>query len=119
MATVVCCLSLGQMWKAFTDWICGAVHQEVSPSTGEPSGSRLAGGPLTLAELQGLAITMADFEGAIPHVQPAVKREGFATLPDVTWADVGALEEVLLTHCLGKVVLTHCEFMVTQCLSLW
>jgi ribosome biogenesis ATPase len=39
---------------------------------------------------------MADFEAAIPHVQPSIKREGFATLPDVTWADVGALDEVSL-----------------------
>lgn len=27
-------------------------------------------------------------------VQPSAKREGFATVPDVTWNDVGALEAV-------------------------
>lgn len=27
-------------------------------------------------------------------VQPTAKREGFATIPDVTWDDVGALEDV-------------------------
>lgn len=27
-------------------------------------------------------------------VQPSAKREGFATVPDVTWDDVGALEAV-------------------------
>ena len=27
-------------------------------------------------------------------VQPSAKREGFATVPDVTWEDVGALESV-------------------------
>jgi len=27
-------------------------------------------------------------------VQPSAKREGFATIPDVTWADVGALKDV-------------------------
>lgn len=78
--------------------------QDTAPGTGEPSGSRLAGEPLTFVELEGLAITMSDFEAAIPHVQPAVKREGFATLPDVTWADVGALEEVLLVRCLDEFV---------------
>jgi len=27
-------------------------------------------------------------------VQPSVRREGFATTPDVTWNDVGALSDV-------------------------
>ena len=57
----------------------------------------LAGGviqPLTPAELAGLAITAADFEAAVKKVQPSVRREGFATTPDVTWNDVGALSEV-------------------------
>ena len=27
-------------------------------------------------------------------VQPSAKREGFATIPDVTWEDVGALKDV-------------------------
>ena len=47
-------------------------------------------------ELSGLAITMADFEEAIGKVQPSVRREGFATTPDVTWDDVGSLTEVRL-----------------------
>lgn len=37
---------------------------------------------------------MADFEAAVEKVQPAVRREGFTTTPDTTWADVGSLEEV-------------------------
>ena len=57
-------------------------------------GSRLGQGPLSAAELAGLAVTMADFEAAIPKVQPAVRREGFTTTPDVTWDDVGSLAEV-------------------------
>ena len=28
---------------------------------------------------------MGDFEVAITNVQPSAKREGFATIPDVTW----------------------------------
>ena len=47
-----------------------------------------------LTELEGLAITMPDFEAAIPKVQPSVRREGFTTTPDVTWEDVGSLDEV-------------------------
>lgn len=51
-------------------------------------------GPLTHDELKGLAIKLLDFEGAITKVQPSVRREGFATTPDVTWSDVGSLVEV-------------------------
>lgn len=47
--------------------------------------------PLTDAQLEPLAITNADFLVALPSVQPSSKREGFATVPDVSWADVGAL----------------------------
>ena len=50
--------------------------------------------PLAPAELAGLAITAADFEVAVTKVQPSVRREGFATTPDVTWSDVGALADV-------------------------
>ena len=46
------------------------------------------------SELSGLAITMADFEAAVHKVQPSVRREGFTTTPDVTWEDVGSLDEV-------------------------
>ncbi|EEY59163.1 ribosome biogenesis ATPase RIX7 [Phytophthora infestans T30-4] len=50
--------------------------------------------PFTEAQLAPLSITMADFDAAIPKVQPSSKREGFATIPDVTWDDIGALNEV-------------------------
>lgn len=58
------------------------------------SGAGFGLGPLGPAELAGLAITMSDFEAALPKVQPSVRREGFTTTPDVTWDDVGALAEV-------------------------
>jgi len=41
-----------------------------------------------------LAITAGDFAAAISKVQPSVRREGFATTPDVTWSDVGSLGDV-------------------------
>ncbi|SNX82684.1 related to RIX7 - AAA-type ATPase required for biogenesis and nuclear export of 60S ribosomal subunits [Melanopsichium pennsylvanicum] len=47
--------------------------------------------PLTESQLAPLAITNSDFLIALPSVQPSSKREGFATVPDVSWADVGAL----------------------------
>ncbi|KXX75738.1 Ribosome biogenesis ATPase RIX7 [Madurella mycetomatis] len=39
-------------------------------------------------------ITMSQFKSAVSRVQPASKREGFSTIPDTTWSDVGALEDV-------------------------
>ncbi|TFK73222.1 AAA-domain-containing protein [Pluteus cervinus] len=49
--------------------------------------------PLTEAQLSPLCITSSDFVLALKQVQPSSKREGFATVPDVTWADIGALHE--------------------------
>lgn len=37
---------------------------------------------------------MLDFQAALSSVQPSAKREGFATVPDVTWEHVGALQDV-------------------------
>ncbi|KAF9460350.1 P-loop containing nucleoside triphosphate hydrolase protein [Collybia nuda] len=47
--------------------------------------------PLTEAQLAPICITSSDFMLALKQVQPSSKREGFATVPDVTWADIGAL----------------------------
>ena len=47
-----------------------------------------------------VSITNDDFLTALPKIQPSSKREGFATIPDTTWADIGALgpvREELLT----------------------
>lgn len=50
--------------------------------------------PLTEAQLESLAITQDDFKHALKKVQPSSKREGFATVPDVSWDDIGALQFV-------------------------
>ncbi|EMP24555.1 WD repeat-containing protein 26 [Chelonia mydas] len=50
--------------------------------------------PLLEEQLQKLCIEMNDFIVALSSVQPSAKREGFVTVPDVTWADVGALEDI-------------------------
>lgn len=50
--------------------------------------------PLTPAQLESLAITEQDFRHALLKVQPSSKREGFATVPDVSWDDIGALQFV-------------------------
>ena len=60
-------------------------------------GERRAAGlgrPLRAGELEGMSISMADFEEAVGKVQPSIRREGFSTTPGVTWSDVGALEDV-------------------------
>ncbi|KAJ3081287.1 hypothetical protein HK102_002448 [Quaeritorhiza haematococci] len=49
---------------------------------------------LTPEELNGLYITNEDFLHALKNVQPSSKREGFATIPDVSWEDIGALSAV-------------------------
>ncbi|CAO3683775.1 unnamed protein product [Rhizopus stolonifer] len=50
--------------------------------------------PLSDAQLESLSITHEDFKHALKKVQPSSKREGFATVPDVTWEDIGALQFV-------------------------
>lgn len=42
-------------------------------------------------ETQTVSVSNADFFAALPKIQPSSKREGFATIPDTTWADIGAL----------------------------
>ncbi|KAF7316992.1 hypothetical protein HMN09_00433600 [Mycena chlorophos] len=49
--------------------------------------------PLTEEQLAPLLITSHDFIAALKEVQPSAQREGFATVPDVTWADIGALHD--------------------------
>ena len=50
--------------------------------------------PLPDAQLEQLAIMNDDFLEALKVVQPSSKREGFATVPDVTWDDIGALHQI-------------------------
>lgn len=42
-------------------------------------------------ESQVVEVSNTDFFTALPKIQPSSKREGFATIPDTTWADIGAL----------------------------
>ncbi|KAI4160275.1 MAG: hypothetical protein LQ342_005867 [Letrouitia transgressa] len=39
-------------------------------------------------------LTNKDFLTALPKIQPSSKREGFATIPDTTWMDIGALQTI-------------------------
>ncbi|XP_011161117.1 nuclear valosin-containing protein-like isoform X2 [Solenopsis invicta] len=50
--------------------------------------------PLSPERLSTLCIEHSDFEAALRIVQPSAKREGFATVPDTTWDDVGSLRDI-------------------------
>ncbi|CAB3366516.1 Hypothetical predicted protein [Cloeon dipterum] len=50
--------------------------------------------PLTPEQLAKLQIERQDFIVALKKVQPSAKREGFATVPDVTWNDIGSLKDI-------------------------
>lgn len=49
---------------------------------------------ITKEQIANMVITMSDFEEAVNRIQPSAKREGFATVPDVTWNDVGSLSSI-------------------------
>eukprot|EP00178_Gracilaria_changii_P011401 TRINITY_DN324_c0_g1_i2.p1 TRINITY_DN324_c0_g1~~TRINITY_DN324_c0_g1_i2.p1 ORF type:complete len:769 (+),score=112.59 TRINITY_DN324_c0_g1_i2:3325-5631(+) len=49
---------------------------------------------VTDKELEGCNIEMVDFSEALETTQPSALREGFATRPNVSWSDIGSLEEV-------------------------
>lgn len=50
--------------------------------------------PLNEQELERLSIMREDFLDALKFVQPSAKREGFITVPDVTWDDIGSLQDI-------------------------
>ena len=50
--------------------------------------------PLSPQELCKFKITFSDFKDALKLVQPSAKREGFITVPDVTWDDIGSLSDI-------------------------
>jgi ribosome biogenesis ATPase len=52
--------------------------------------------PLTPAQMAPLFVSASDFLAAVPKVQPSAQREGFATVPDVSFDDIGALSDIRL-----------------------
>ncbi|SCU96070.1 LAMI_0F05094g1_1 [Lachancea mirantina] len=50
--------------------------------------------PLSPEQLDTLSIKYEDFLKALPTIQPTAKREGFATVPDVSWSNIGALNKI-------------------------
>lgn len=62
---------------------------------------------LSEGELAGLSILMSDFRDALSSVQPSAKREGFATVPDVSWDSVGALQDIREELTMAILVTAH------------
>ncbi|XP_047317561.1 cell division control protein 48 homolog C-like [Impatiens glandulifera] len=50
--------------------------------------------PFHPKDMETFYITMTDFEEAAKMVQPSTKREGFSTIPNVKWEDVGGMESI-------------------------
>lgn len=46
------------------------------------------------AGFETVTISMEAFLSVLPGIQPSSKREGFATVPDTAWDDIGALEDI-------------------------
>lgn len=49
---------------------------------------------LSEEQLESLVVNMDDFKEAMKGIVPSAKREGFATVPNVTWNDIGSLADI-------------------------
>ncbi|KAM9449476.1 nuclear valosin-containing protein-like isoform 2-T2 [Clarias gariepinus] len=49
---------------------------------------------LSQEQLADICIVIEDFRESLARVQPSAMREGFATVPNVTWDDIGALQDI-------------------------
>ncbi|CAM9463918.1 unnamed protein product [Pylaiella littoralis] len=81
--------SLGVQEEKGNTGIVGAGEKEEAKAVGG-----FLAGPLSATQLAPLCVTMEDFLMAVKKVQPSAKREGFATVPGVSWSDIGALASV-------------------------
>ncbi|XP_021893097.1 cell division control protein 48 homolog C-like isoform X2 [Carica papaya] len=59
-------------------------------------------------EMEKLTISLADFEEAAKMVQPSSRREGFSTIPNVKWEDVGGLNG--LRQEFDRYIVRHIKF---------
>ena len=85
--------ALGAVQRAFSGLQSQRSEQSEAGEATESSEASLLR-PYTAEEMANLAIDAADFTEALTRVQPSARREGFSTIPDVKWEDVGALQEV-------------------------
>lgn len=72
-------------------------------------------------DLADIYVGMDDFREAVKKVQPSSKREGFSTVPDVTWDSIGALSnlrremELAICEPIQKAELYHSVGLTIPC----
>jgi len=49
---------------------------------------------IPIEEVSEIQIELNDFQEALKKVVPSSKREGFVTVPNVTWDDIGSLKKI-------------------------
>lgn len=49
---------------------------------------------IPVEEVRKTQIGLSDFKEALTKVVPSSKREGFVTVPNVTWNDIGSLKKI-------------------------
>lgn len=49
---------------------------------------------ISIDEVSQTQITLDDFKEALKKVVPSSKREGFVTVPNITWDDIGSLKKI-------------------------
>lgn len=49
---------------------------------------------ISVDEVSQTQITLDDFKEALKKVVPSSKREGFVTVPNITWDDIGSLKKI-------------------------
>lgn len=49
---------------------------------------------ISIDEVNQIQIELDDFKEALKKVVPSSKREGFVTVPNVTWDDIGSLKKI-------------------------
>ncbi|KAH0479522.1 MAG: uncharacterized protein KVP18_004344 [Porospora cf. gigantea A] len=71
-----------QAWKGALRRVCGVINNGMAEQE------------LLDQHQDMLRVEQHDFEKAVGEVIPCAKREGFATVPDTRWEDVGGLEQL-------------------------
>ena len=66
--------------------------------------------PYTNSQTSQLSYTYCCYyQQALTTVQPSAKREGFASVPDATWDDIGALDHIKEELALCILVCSYCN----------
>ncbi len=73
--------------KALAREAAMAALRRLMPSVGEATAD------IPYSELMALEVTMSDFSAALDEVAPSALRELFTEIPEVTWHEVGGLEQ--------------------------